>query len=208
MTDPPHPAPVPPSDVPPAPAAAPPPLVPPPARPPAPSASQRRSWRLWTGLGLLVLVVLVGGGALAWKAGWRPPRGPVPTPTLSPNEAQGPPFFPVPAADDTPDQPDPPLPASLAAAFEAEQEGRYADAAGLYAPVAAGDRAAAETRAARWRLALCHYAGGQYDDAIAELAAFTQDYPTDPRAVRAAFWAGQAQAAAGRPNRALDEFQS
>ena len=39
-------------------------------------------------------------------------------------------------------------------------------------------------------------------------AAFAVDYPADPRSARAAFWAGQAHAAAGRPGAALAELES
>ena len=188
------------------PAATPPPhLVSPPVAP-----GTRRFRRRWLiGLGLVGLLLLIGAVPM-WRA-LRQPGGPlarVPTPLPTATEVPGPAFFPAPPAHDTPDQPDPPRPPVLAAAYAAEQEGRYAEAADLYRPYTEGAQPPEVIQAARWHLALCRYGAGRYDEAIALWAAFAADYPADPRAARAAFWAGQAHAAAGRPRAALAELTS
>jgi soluble lytic murein transglycosylase len=195
------------------------PTAPPPeSTPPEPArtagtAARARQARLWlAGLGLLAVGGLLAGLVL-WqvsRAGGRgavrPPWTAAPRPTAT--EPPGPAFFPPPEGEDAPEAPEPALPDALATAEQAMREGRYADAAALYAGFAAGDPALAETREGRWGLALCRYELGAYDEAIAGFAAFAADYPADPRAVRAAFWAGQAHAAAGRPGAALDQLKS
>jgi soluble lytic murein transglycosylase len=189
------------------PAAAPPHLAPPPAPPAQRGRWPRREWLI--GLGLVGVLLLIGVVPV-WRA-LRQPGGPlarVPTPIPTATEVPGPAFFPAPPAQDTPDQPDPPLPAVLAAAYAAEQEGRYAEAANLYRPYTEGAQPPEVIGAARWHLALCRYGAGQYDEAIERWAAFAREHPADPRAVRAAFWAGQAHAAAGRPRAALAELTS
>ena len=181
--------------------------------PPPGAAVRARQARLWlVGLGLLVVGGLLAGLVL-WqvsRAGGRsvvpPPGVAAPRPTAT--ELPGPAFFPPPEGADAPEDPAPPLPDALTTAEQAMREGRYADAAGLYAGFAGGDPALAETREGRWGLARCRYELGAYDEAIAGFAAFAADYPDDPRAVRAAFWAGQAHAAAGRPGAALDQLKS
>lgn len=187
-----------------------PPQVPSPVPPP------RARW--WRGRGwvvLLGLVVLAGIGLVSAVPVWRAlqqPGGPlarVPTPVPTATELPGPAFFPAPTTGmDTPDQPDPPLPASLNDAYAAEQEGRYSEAIPLYAPYIDSAQPMEVVREARWHLALCRYGAGAYDEAIAAWAAFAADYPDDPRAARSVFWAGQAHAAAGRPGAALAELQS
>lgn len=189
------------------PAATPPPhLGPPPAAPPR--ARLPRRWVLL--VVVLAALIVVISAVPVWRA-LRRPGGPlVPAPTAVPTatEQPGPAFFPAAPAQDTPDLSDPPLPVSLRAAYAAEQEGRYAEAADLYSPFAEGTQPAEVAREARWHLALCRYGAGRYDEAIDRWAAFATDYPTDPRSARAAFWAGQAHAAAGRPGAALAELTS
>jgi soluble lytic murein transglycosylase len=97
---------------------------------------------------------------------------------------------------------------ALASAAQAEYEGRYEDAAALYRPIAEAQPAQPASVDARWHLAVSLFDAGQYDAAIDNFAVYARTYPTDTRSLLAAFWAGRAHLAAGRPAAAEAEFRS
>jgi soluble lytic murein transglycosylase len=97
---------------------------------------------------------------------------------------------------------------ALASAVQAEQEGRYEDAATLYRPVAEANPAQPASADARWHLAVSLFDTGQYDAAIDNFAVYARTYPTSTQSLLAAFWAGRAHLAAGRPAAAEAEFRS
>ena len=65
-----------------------------------------------------------------------------------------------------------------------------------------------ESQEARWQLSLALFAAGQLDRAIESFGIYARTYPGDARSLRAAFYAGRAHLAAGRPEPALAELTS
>ncbi|HUS15595.1 MAG TPA: tetratricopeptide repeat protein, partial [Chloroflexia bacterium] len=188
------------------------------APPPPPAPVRRRRPLVLAGLGLLLVALLGLGGVAVLRPRLLGLRPVAPSATPRP-ETPAPPaaaFFPaggdVPSGAtpgvDSPDVDPPPTGVTLAAAYQAEQEGRYEDAIAAYRPIAEAQAGSPVGADARWHLAVCLYHAGQYDAAIESFAQFARSYPGTPRALRAAFWAARAHMDAGRPRAALAEFVS
>jgi len=166
-------------------------------------------------VGLVVLAAIIGLAALldgrVGRSATRQGHTLGTSPTATPPAGVA--FFPAEAAGATGTAgigaaipSDPPLPPALVAAQQASDEGRYEDAIARYRPQAAAGGAIGA--AAQWGWAVNLFAAGQFDAAIKQFAAYAHDYPNSPHHAEAAFWAGRAHLAAGRPAAAAAEFVS
>jgi soluble lytic murein transglycosylase len=187
---------------------------------PPPAAPRYGRWRLAAvALVAAVAIALLAAAGVHIDLGRSSPPPPAGTATDAPAGASPSPdlsFFPASAPTatggsalvDAADADEPPLPPALQEAGRAADEGRYADAIALYRPVAEAVPPRAETQEARWQLSLALFAAGQFDQAIESFGMYARAYPGGPRSLRAAFYAGRAHLAAGRPGPALAELTS